>query len=103
MPELQYEVVWPLSKQNTAGIAGTAALGNLNGKRIAFVWDNIFKGDEMFSILREHLSHEYPLIEFVGHEEFGNIHGVEENQVIAELSRKMLAARVDAAIVGVGA
>jgi len=74
----------------------------LEGKTVAFVWDYIFRGDEIFPILREALSAAYPGISFVDYDTFGNTMGADENAVRAALPRKLAAEGVDVAISGVG-
>jgi hypothetical protein len=99
----EYEVVWPSSRRHLDEIDSTTPLGSLDGKRIAFIWDYIFKGDVMFRIIAEELSKQYPTLDFVGPDEMGNIHGPDEGEVVAALPERLRELAVDAAIVGVGA
>jgi hypothetical protein len=106
MPDEQYGVVAPTGRPG--GLPATAMaprLDDLSGRRIGFVWDQIFRGDDMFRQFRAAAAERFPDADFVGHEAFGNIHGTstEEQQVVAELPERLRAERIDAVVVGVGA
>lgn len=77
-------------------------LPDLTGKTVCELWDYVYRGDEMFDVIRTELSARYEGIRFVGYAEFGNIHGATEREVVAALSQRLREFRVDAAIVGVG-
>ena len=100
MTEPQYEVVSPVGRW--AGQAVRPA-GAGRVRRVGFVWDYVFRGDEMFRIVAEELRRRDPELTFVGHEVFGDIHGPDERRVVAELPGRLHAQRVDTVIVGVGA
>ena len=59
--------------------------GGLSGERVAFLWDYLFRGDEIFPALKRELTHRFPDIEIVGYDEFGNTHGGDEAEMIAGL------------------
>ena len=101
--EAQYEVVWPGSRRADNEIAPTLPLPDLNGKVIAEIWDRVFRGDEMFPHVREVIRRRFPRVAFVPHEEFGDIFGWNERQVLEQLPQLLRKHRIDAAIVGVGA
>jgi hypothetical protein len=98
-----YEVVSPHGERATQAIAATPRFETLDGKRVAFVWDEVFRGDEMFAVLRDDLRRRWPLVEFVGHEHFGSPEGRDGHAVVAALPRRLADQRVDAVIAGVGA
>jgi hypothetical protein len=77
-------------------------LSDLNGKRIAFVWDYVFRGDEMFPIIESEIARRYPDASFVPYDEFGNIHGKDSDPVIESLPDALRTQRADAAVIGVG-
>ena len=77
-------------------------LATLEGARIGFLWDHLFRGDELFPVLDEELVQRYPGIEIVGHEVFGNTHGADEHERIAALPGELAARRVDAVVSGMG-
>ncbi|HEX2829154.1 MAG TPA: hypothetical protein VHP37_22590 [Burkholderiales bacterium] len=98
-----FEVVWPGSRRAASDIAQTAPLSDLNGKVIAEVWDRVFRGDQMFPHVRNIIKRRFPQVAFVDHDEFGDIFGWNEREVIARLPELLRKHRADAAIVGVGA
>ena len=75
----------------------------LGAKRIGFVWDYVFRGDEMFEVLEEELSKRFPGSVFVPYETFGNMHGHDEREVLAALPDILRREELDAVIAGVGA
>jgi hypothetical protein len=77
-------------------------LPDLTGKTVCELWDYVYRGDEMFDVIRTELTARYEGIRFVGYAEFGNIHGATEQEVVGALSQRLREFRVDAAIVGVG-
>ena len=101
--EAAFEVVWPSSRPAGKQIAQTAPISDLNGKVIAEIWDRVFRGDEMFPYVRNVINRQFPGATFVHHDEFGDIFGWNEREVIERLPRVLKKHRVDAAIVGVGA
>jgi hypothetical protein len=101
--EQQFDVVWPLSPRRVDRIAAVEAVGGLDGKRVAFIWNFLFKGPTMWGYLSEELAKRYPGVEFVDYGEFGNIHGDDEVELVAALPEKLKRLEVDAAVVGVGA
>jgi hypothetical protein len=103
--DARYGVVHPLGRLRVQQREASERLNDLSGKTIAFIWDYLFKGDQMFSILQEHLAARYPGVRFVGPEVFGNVHGsaAEERQSLAALPSRLRAHKVDAAVVAVGA
>jgi hypothetical protein len=97
-----YSVVWPRSPR-TAGLAPTAPrLDALEGKTIAFAWDYLFRGDEIWELLKEGLTARYPGMRFIGFEEFGSTHGPDEREIVAGLGAKLKAMGVDALVSGMG-
>ena len=98
-----YDVVSPVTAQRPQTVQAAAPLPDLGSKRIGFVWDQLFDGDLVFAAIAEELGGRVEGIEFVGHEEFGDIHGADEQQVVAELPEKLAKHRIDAVVAGVGA
>lgn len=75
---------------------------DLNGRRIAFVWDYVFRGDEMFPLIEAEIANQFPEASFVHHTEFGNIHGKDSDPIIDGLPRALHDKGVDVMVVGVG-
>ncbi|MPZ85787.1 MAG: hypothetical protein GEV28_37580 [Actinophytocola sp.] len=71
--------------------------------KVAEVWDYRFRGDEVFSALRDSLGRSRPGIGFVGYDNFGDIHGTEANALVEALPGRLDATGADVAVVGVGA
>lgn len=106
MTEPRYEVLWPLGRHAGAAPTDLAPRSvDLAGKRVAFVWDHVFKGDLMFARFIRAAEARYPGMSFVDHPEFGNIHGTtaEEHDAVERLPARLREHRIDAAVVGVGA
>lgn len=98
-----YEVVWPLARGTVDEVAPTAPIADLNGKTIGELWDWLFKGDQMYAIIREELRRRYPDVRFVRFQDFGNIHGQDEKRVIAALPDLLREHDVDLVVSSVGA
>jgi len=99
--EPRYDVVWPQAPMGVQRRRHAARLDDLRGKRVAFVWEYMFRGDELFPELQRHLVEHYG-VEVVGYEAFGNTHGPDEAAVVAALPDALRRWRVDAAVSGVG-
>ena len=97
-----YEALWPRSPRQSKIKALAKRLDTLNGKTIAQVWDQVFRGDEVFEFLEEGIKARYPGVKFVSWKDFGNTHGSDERAVVAALPEKFKAKEVDAVISGMG-
>ena len=97
-----YSVVWPRGEktQEIAPLAGR--LDSLEGKTVGFLWDYLFRGDEIFPLLEEGLKERYPQIKFVNYDAFGSTHGGDEHAVIAGPADKIQSTGTDAIISGMG-
>lgn len=101
-PASTYAVHWPRAQRTQAVEPVAARLDGLSGKVVAFVWDYLFRGDEIFAMVRTQLQQRFPGITFIGHEEFGSTHGADEREVLARLPARLKELRVDAVISGMG-
>jgi hypothetical protein len=104
--ESRYDVLSPSGRRAAVPEAALAPrLPDLSGRTVAFVWDHVFHGDSMFERFQAELSRRATGVRFVGHEEFGNIHGMasEEHEAVERLPMRLTAEDVDAVVVGVGA
>lgn len=97
-----YAVHWPRAQRTQAAQPVAPRVDGLSGKVVAFVWDYLFRGDEIFAMLRRELEQRFPGVSFIGHEEFGSTHGADEREVLAALPGKLKTLRVDAVISGMG-
>jgi hypothetical protein len=97
-----YDVVWPRSPMGVQAHRAAPRLDSLDGKRIGFLWDHLFRGDELFPVLERELTARHPGLEVLGHEIFGNTHGADERERIATLPADLKARHVDAVVSGMG-
>ena len=100
--EPTFEVVWPKAPLGVQQRQPAARLNSLAGKRIGFVWDYLFRGDELFPAIAAELQNRYPGVEIVGYDVFGNVHGADEHVLVASLPHTANIHLVDAVIVGNG-
>jgi hypothetical protein len=97
-----YEVVWPRGERTLKTTILSERLDTLTGKTVGQLWDYVFRGDEIFSIIREQLSRKFHGIKFVSYDNFGNTHDRDEARVLAELPAKLKKYGCDAVISAVG-
>lgn len=97
-----YAVVWPRSAKTVELTDLAPRLDTLNGKKIAFLWDYLFRGDEIFPVVEKALSARFEGITFVDYETFGTTHGAGEQEVLAGLGAQLRELEVDAVISGMG-
>ena len=96
--EPSFEVVHPVSRRPVVARTSNADLPGLTGKKIALVWDYLFRGDDVFRLVRERF--ERSGVEFVDHEVFGDVHGHDE--LLGQLPSRLREMAADAAIVATG-
>lgn len=97
-----YEAYWPRSPRQTKIKPLAPRHETLAGKKVAFLWDFLFRGDEVFAVLQEELGKRFPGVTFVDWREFGNTHGTDERAVVAALPKRFKELGVDAAICAMG-
>ena len=97
-----YDVVWPRSSKAVHVRPLAPRLDSLEGKKIAFLWDFLFRGDDIWATCREELARKFPGMEFVDYDEFGSTHGDEEHAVLAALPGKLKSMDIDAVVSGMG-
>jgi len=95
-----YRVVWPRGARTVQPADVAPRLSTLEGKTIGQLWDDLFRGDEIFPILEEELGRRFPGVRFVRYDTFGSTHGRDEHRVLAELPEKLRRHEVDAVISG---
>lgn len=100
--EAYYEAVSPRSALAVEKHALARRLDTLAGKRVGFLWDYLFRGDELFPAISEELKQRFEGVEFIDFDSFGNTHGGDEADVIAALPARLREHRIDAVISGVG-
>jgi hypothetical protein len=97
-----YDVVWPRSPRGVQPHRLADRVDTLDGRRVAFLWDYLFRGDELFPILERELTARFPAVEILPYEVFGNTHGSDEVERIRRLPDELRARRVDAVVSGMG-
>ena len=95
-----YQVVWPRGAQTVTTTELAPRLESLTGKTIGQLWDDLFRGDEIFPILERELARRFPSVRFVRYDVFGSTHAAAEQRVIAELPERLRVLQVDAVISG---
>ena len=94
--------VWPGAGAAAGAKPLARRLHTLEGKTVAFLWDYMFRGDEIFPLIERELSAAYPGIAFVGYGTFGTTHGGGERAVIQKLPNDIHAHKIDAIVSGMG-
>lgn len=100
--EMTYDVVWPRSPRGIQDRRRADRLDSLDHKRVAFLWDYLFRGDELFPVLAKELTNRFEGVEIVNYDEFGNLHGADEKQRVARLPEDLRNRGVDAVVSGMG-
>jgi len=98
-----YEVVWPLGKSTFDTREPNARVADLDNKVVGELWDYLFRGEEIFPIVREKLKARFPGIKFVTYDVFGNIHGSQQRELVARLPELLAKHKVDVVISAIGA
>ena len=98
----EYEVVWPRSAKTAELVDLAPRLTSLAEAKVAFLWDYLFRGDEIFPVLERELAARYPDMTFVSYQEFGSTHGADEHEVVAAMAQQLADLGVDAVISGMG-
>lgn len=98
----QYAALWPRGQRQAKVKPLAKRLDTLEGKTIAWVWDYVFRGNEVFEQLEESLRARYPGVKFLHWDVFGNTHGSDERNVVANLPQKLRELGADAVVSGMG-
>ncbi len=100
--EPSYEVVWPRSARGVQQHRRADRLPSLDGRRVAFLWDYVFRGDELFPVLAKELTTRFDGVEIVDYDVFGNLHGSDEKAKVGRLPDELRDRGVDAVVSGMG-
>jgi hypothetical protein len=98
--DVNERVVWPRGRKTVEARPVARRLDSLEGKTIGQLWDDLFRGDEIFPILERELGQRWPGVKFVNYSVFGSTHGSDERTVLAELPGRLKELGVDAVISG---
>ncbi|MEP7740007.1 hypothetical protein ABKW28_20370 [Nocardioides sp. 31GB23] len=102
-PAQDEAAVWPLAPSAAAVSFGRRQLNGLAGKNVAFIWDDLFRGDDMFEAFEAAAEEAGVAFRRIPHTVFGDLHGPHERAVVARIPELLREHEIDAAIVGVGA
>jgi hypothetical protein len=100
--EASFDVIWPKSSNGAQTRRPSSRLGSLDGNRIAFVWDYLFRGEELFPVLADELRRRFPGLEVVNYDVFGNLHGPDEHELVDGLPAALAMHRIDGVVSGNG-
>lgn len=103
LAEAVYDVVWPLGRPAYDTRSPNARITDLNNKVIGELWDYLFRGEELFPILRGKLKARFPGIRFVTYDVFGNVHGPQQRELVARVPELLKQHKVDVVISAIGA
>ena len=95
--------LWPGGDSAVAPIEPAPRPGGLDGRRVGFLWNHVFRGEEIFPLLARRLEAEFEGVELVGFDAFGSTFGGDEHAVVEALPSRLRDLGVDAVISGVGA
>jgi len=95
-----FEALWPRSPRRLTKKLLAPRLETLESKNIAFLWDYMFRGDEVFTLMEEGLKQRFPRVKFVSWKEFGNTHSKNEREVLAALPQRLKELGIDGVISG---
>ncbi len=98
----RFAACWPRGARALARQPLAPRLDTLAGKTIAFLWDYLFRGDEVFEILKEGLDARFSGLSFIGPDTFGSTHGEDEQAVLDGLPSRLKALKVDTVLSGMG-
>ena len=96
-------VLWPGGVSAVTPIPPATRPASLSGRRIAFLWDHMFRGDEIFPLLQARIRAEHEAVTFVDYAEFGSTFGGDEHAVLEALPQRLTELNVDGVISGIGA
>ena len=68
----EFEALWPGGVCAVQTVSPAPRI-DLPGKRIGFLWDDMFRGDEIFQMLQRNLTERFDSIEYVNYDRFGPI------------------------------
>jgi hypothetical protein len=99
---MRERVLWPRGRRVVDRAALAPRLTTLENKTVAFLWDHVFRGDEVFPVVERELARRFPGARFVRWDAFGSIYGADERATVAALPARLRALGVDAVVSAVG-
>ena len=102
-PSEPLSALWPGGESAARPIEPAPRPASLDGRRVGFLWNHMFRGEEIFPLVAERLEAEFQGVELVGFDAFGSTFGAGEHAVIDALPSRLRGLGVDAVISGIGA
>ena len=102
-PTDHFSALWPGGDSAVAPIEPAPRPATLDARRVGFLWNHMFRGEEIFPLLARQLETEFEGVEFVGFDAFGSTFGGDEHAVIDALPSRLGDLGVEAVISGIGA
>ena len=95
--------LWPGGDSAVEPIEPAPRPTGLGARRVGFLWNHVFRGEEIFPLLASRLAADFEKVDFVGFDAFGSTFGGDEHAVLDALPSRLEELGVDAVISGVGA
>ena len=92
MSEEIYEVVSAAAERHIEMLKMSPRLDTLEGKTVCEVWNESFKSDVTFSVIRKLLKERYPGIKVIPYTEMPKHHSMEDQGITNEGSEALIAA-----------
>ena len=102
-PTEHFSALWPGGDSAVTPIEPAPRPARLDARRVGFLWNHMFRGEEIFPLLERKLEAEFEEVEFVGFDAFGSTFGGDEHAVVEALPSRLGELGVDAVISGIGA
>lgn len=102
LPASDYEVLWPGGPIGVPVVPPAARPSTLRGKKVAFLWDYMFRGEEVFPAVQAGLEAAFGTVSIVGYDTFGSVFGGDEEAVLHALPDRLRDLGVDAVVCGMG-
>lgn len=103
--ETVYRVVSPSGEPAVGKQPLNQRLDALDGKRVGFLWNRVFRGDETLPLIGELLRERFPTMTVIPWDEFPvtsvpSLHAARQGETLAALTSALLDKRIDAVIAG---
>jgi hypothetical protein len=95
-----YEVVYPLGRRMRPAGTGSKRPRTLDGVTIGELSNNKFDSKYVFETIEKGLRKRFPGVKFVSFEQFGNVYGPQEAEVIRDLPSRLKRYHCDVVISG---
>src|SRR5260221_11952996 len=97
-----YAALSPVGPRIVRPITPARRPSSLRDKTVGFLWNGLFRGEEIFPILKQLLTARDASIRLIDFSEVGLVFGGDENEELTRLPGRLRELGVDAVIAGVG-